>query len=219
MQARLRESHYGSINNLDDDDLADEAKKQSVKSAPELHDEMSTFGDKRVGTRCLSSMGLWLLIAAIIRCRRQSCCHVSPPGETLAYGWLDPHGERRKAMALLNNGFCECAPIGGECGCTKWYETRCDEDGSCREDDVYACPAPLCCQTGICAHDEAAWGRAGNLTEWRNVDDTRGYQTKQDRKHARATQHPKCFATGDVSGELRKPDCNCCDGATKMWCM
>ena len=45
MLARLRESHYGSINNLDDDDLADETKKQSVVSAPELHDEMSTFGD------------------------------------------------------------------------------------------------------------------------------------------------------------------------------
>ena len=200
-------------------------------SAPGMHDEMSNFGwDFPIG-RIICSFGLWVAIAGITGCYGKRCCHVSPfgqplviPGTTTA---MQYRGDKMQAMVLRNNGFCECAPLGGECGCTKWEDTYTGGSSDAPEEKevrVYECPAPMCCQTGVCAHNESAWGGIygppGTLTEWRDLEDTREYLTNQERKAARATQHPRCFAMDDSesSARARTPDCNCCDDGTKGWC-
>ena len=118
-------------------------------------------------------------------------------------------GDKMQAMVLRNNGFCECAPLGGECGCTKWEDTYTGGSSDAPEEKevrVYECPAPMCCQTGVCAHNESAWGGIygppGTLTEWRDLEDTREYLTNQERKAARATREKDDTTYGNDTAAL-----------------
>ena len=205
----------------------------SETASPEIRGELSNFGSDFPRGRLFFSCLLWLAIAAIIGCYGKRCCDVAPAGQDLVVANHDigsnggrNGGDEARARALRNNGFCECAPLGGECGCTKWEGTAPHGDDPDEEKEVriYACPAPMCCQTGVCAHNESAWGGIygppGTLTEWRDIEDTRKYASKGERNAARAHQHPRCFATDDPesSAEARKPNCNCCDDGTKRWC-
>ena len=134
-------------------------------------------------------------------------------------------GDEARARALRNNGFCECAPLGGECGCTKWRKcSNYCESASPRLIEEWRCPAPLCCASGVCAVMDR-----GEL-EQLGASMVLEYSSELERDRARQEgNHPKCYAdpaataaaaeenATAAAAEENRPSCNCCDAA-KWWC-
>ena len=179
----------------------------------ETHGELSNVGRDFPCFSFFFSLCVWLSVAATIGCYSQRCCHVSLPGEGLVLRGRrsDDQGDLAQVHALRNNGHCECAALGDECGCTK-YKSTYTEGHHNKEREVkymhFRCDAPLCCATGVCAHDASE-----PQYTWEKIEDTRRYPSDAER------QTPICVATADTDSAAapRTPNCNCCD-SVKGWC-